>query len=318
MDIFFSIILNSIIPIFILIFLGFIIDKKFAMNLDSLIKINFYLYVPAFSFVNIFITDISVDLIRVILLTVILLVINFIFGAVLAKLLRLPKKTGKAFENALMFYNSGNIGISLMTLVFSNSPFVVDGMTPYLETALSVQVMTLLVQNLTTNTIGFINSGGEGMTLKTGIIRVLKMPALYAIICAVLFKFVPFDFTVTPVWPALEYLRSGLVSVALITLGVQLSKTRLNIKLKTPYLAAFCRLIGGPAAALLLIKLFGFEGVLAQAIFIASSAPTAVNTALLSIECKGDSDFAVQTVTISTLFSAITMTTTVYLAYIIF
>lgn len=318
MDIFFSIILNSIIPIFILIFLGFIIDKKFAMNLDSLIKINFYLYVPAFSFVNIFITDISVDLIRVILLTVILLVINFIFGAVLAKLLRLPKKTGKAFENALMFYNSGNIGISLMTLIFSNSPFVVDGMTPYLETALSVQVMTLLVQNLTTNTIGFINSGGEGMTLKTGIIRVLKMPALYAIICAVLFKFVPFDFTVTPVWPALEYLRSGLVSVALITLGVQLSKTRLNIKLKTPYLAAFCRLIGGPAAALLLIKLFGFEGVLAQAIFIASSAPTAVNTALLSIECKGDSDFAVQTVTISTLFSAITMTTVVYLAYIIF
>jgi predicted permease len=288
------------------------------MDMNTLTKINFYLYVPAFSFVNIFITDISIDLIRVIILTVILLVINFIFGAALAKFLKLPKKTGKAFENAVMFYNSGNIGISLITLVFSNSPFVTDGMTPYLETALSVQVMTLLVQNLTTNTIGFINSGGEGMTLKTGIIRVLKMPAVYAIVCGVLFKFLPFDFSVTPIWSALVYMRNALVSVSLITLGVQLSKTRINLKMKLPYIAACCRLAGGPAIAFLLIKLFGFEGVLAQAIFIASSTPTAVNTALLSAECNGDADFAVQAVTISTLFSAITMTTVVYLAYIIF
>lgn len=317
MNIFLSIILNSIIPIFILILLGYIIDMKFKLDMNTLVKINFYLFVPAFSLVNIYTTDISIDLVRVIVLTVALLGINFILGTLLAKILKLPKKTGKAFENSVMFYNSGNIGVSLMTLVFSNPPFVIDGSAPYLEVALSVQIMTLLVQNLTTNTIGFINSGGDGMTLRTGIIRVLKMPTLYAIICAILFKFLPFDFKITPVWSVLAYLRDGLVSVALITLGVQLSKTRINFATKIPYIAAFCRLIGGPAAAFILIKLFGFEGVMAQAIFIASSTPTAVNTALLSAECNGDTDFAVQTVTISTLFSAVTMTTVVYMAYIL-
>lgn len=318
MNIFLSIILNSIIPIFLLICLGYIIDKKFRLDMNTLTKINFYLFVPAFSFVNIYTTDISIDLIRVIILTVIMLAINFIFGAGIGKLLKLPKKTTKAFENSVMFYNSGNIGVSLITLVFSNAPFIVNGEAVYLKIALSVQVMTLLVQNLTTNTLGFINSGGEGMTVKSGIIRVLKMPPLYAITCAVLFKFVPFDFTVTPFWSVLDFLRNGLVSVALVTLGVQLAKTRINLKIKTPYIAVFCRLIGGPAAALVLIKLFGFEGIMAQAVFIASSTPTAVNTALLSAECKGDSDFAVQTVTISTLFSAVTMTTVVYLAHILF
>ena len=109
-----------------------------------------------------------------------------------------------------------------------------------------------------------------------------------------------------------------MISIALVTLGVQLSKTRINFRIRTPYIAAFCKLICGPAAAFILIKLFGFEGVTAQAAFIASSAPTAVNTALLSIECKGDSDFAVQAVTISTLLSAATMTTAVYLAYVLF
>lgn len=318
MNIFLSIILNSIIPIFILILLGYITDKKFNLDMNTLTKINFYLFVPAFSFVNIYTTDISADLVRVIILNVALLTINFIFGAGLAGILKLPKKTGKAFENSLMFNNSGNIGVSLMTLVFSNAPFASDGMTPYLEAALSVQIMTLLVQNLTTNTFGFINSGGEGMTLKTGIVRVIKMPTLYAVICAITFKFMPFDFTVTPVWTVLDFLRNGMVSVALITLGVQLSKTHIDLKMKLPYISAFCRLVGGPAAAFVLIKLFGFEGVTAQAVFIASATPTAVNTALLSAECKGDTDYAVQSVTVSTLFSAVTMTATVYLAYIIF
>jgi predicted permease len=293
-------------------------DMKFKLNMNTLTKINFYLFVPAFSFVNIYTTDISVDLFRVIILTVIMLALNFIFGAGISTLLKLPKKTTKAFENSIMFYNSGNIGISLITLVFSNPPFIVNGEAVYLEIALSVQVMTLLVQNLSTNTLGFINSGGEGMTIKSGVIRVLKMPTIYAITCAILFKFLPFDFTVTPFWPVLEFLRNGLVAVALVTLGVQLAKTRINLKIKTPYIAVFCRLIGGPAASLVLIKLFGFTGVMAQAIFIASSTPTAVNTALLSVECKGDSDFAVQTVTISTLFSAVTMTTVIYLAYVLF
>ena len=318
MSIFLSIILNSILPIFILIFLGFFVDKKFKLDTNTLTKINFYLYVPAFSFVLIFTTDISSDLLRVVLLHVMLLAISFYAGAGIGSLLKLPMKTKKAFENALMFCNSGNIGVSLITLVFSNPPFTENGGAPYLQIALSVQVMALLVQNLSINTLGFINSGGEGMTLKKGIIHVFKMPTLYTVTFAILFKFLPFDFKTTPLWPALENLRSGLVSIALVTLGVQLSKTKINFKNKLPYLAVFLRLVGGPAIAFFLIKLFGFSGAFAQAVFISSATPTAVNTALVSAECKGDSEFAVQTVTLSTLLSAVTLTTVVYIAYIFF
>ena len=318
MDIFFSIIYNSIIPIFILITLGYLVDKRLNLDSNTLTKVNFYLFVPAFSFVLIYTTDISADLARVIALHASLLFVNFLIGAGLGRLFKMPLKTKKAFENALMFYNSGNIGVSLITLVFSNPPFAAAGSAPFLKAALSVQIMTLLVQNLSVNTIGFINSGGEGITLKTGTLRVLKMPALYTISCAVLFKFIPVDFTATPVWPALDNLRAGLISIALVNLGVQLSKTNINFKRKLPYLAAFCRLLLGPAAAFIMVKLFGFTGVLAQAAFISSATRTAVNTALLSADCKGDAEFAVQAVTTSTLLSAVTMTTVVYLAYIIF
>jgi len=313
-----SILLNSVLPIFILISLGVAVSKVFKMDINTLTKINFYLYLPAFVFVYILTTEITADLTRVILLAVSMVAVNYTIGATITRVSRLERKTGKAFENALMFFNSGNIGISLITLVFSNPPFVVDGVSPYLQTALSVQIMILVVQTITTNTIGIINSGGEGITLKTGIRQVLRMPTIYAIVCAFLFKLIPLDLTVTPIWPALNFLRNGLVSIVLITLGVQLANTRLNLKRITPYLASLVRLICGPAAAFLMIKLFGFEGVVAQTIFIASSAPVAINTALIAVECNGDSDFAVQTVTLSTLLSAVTMTVAVYLAYVIF
>jgi len=208
MEIFASIILNNIIPIFILISLGYLMDKKFNIDINSLSKLSLYLYVPAFTFVNLMLTDVSADLLLVVILAIALNVISFFVGTITSRILRLQYKTRKAFENAVVFNNSGNIGVSLTTLVFSNAPFVVDGLTPYLEMALSVQVMMLLVQNLSLNTFGFINSGGDGMTIKSGFIRVIKMPAIYMVACAVILKLLPHDIiTGTPIWPALSYLR---------------------------------------------------------------------------------------------------------------
>ena len=119
-------------------------------------------------------------------------------------------------------------------------------------------------------------------------------------------------------WSSLVFLRNGLVAVGLLSLGVQLSGSKINLKMYTPYISTFCRLIIGPAIAFVLIKLFGFEGIMAQAILIASSTPSAINTSLIAIETGGDKDFAVQAVMISTLLSAFTMSTVVYLAYYLF
>lgn len=318
MSILFHILLNSIIPIFIMLGLGLAVDKMFNLDINTLTKISLYLIMPAFAFVSIYATDISVDLFRVILLNAALVPVNFALGAAVSKLLKLPGITRKAFENSLMFCNSTNIGVSLLTLVFSNAPFISGGGTPYLELALSVQVMAMLTQNIAINTIGFINNGGDDMTWKKGLGRVIRMPSPYAVLLAFLLKLVPYDFTATPVWPALQFLRNGLVSVALLTLGAQISKTRINFKDKAPYLASLCRLVGGPVAAFLLIRLFGFDGVIAQALLILSATPSAVNVVMLAIENKGDVVFSVQTVTTSTLLSAVTMTTAVYLAYRLF
>ena len=318
MDIFLSILLNSIIPIYILIALGWILDKAFKMDMNTLIKINFYLFIPAFLFVNLLTTDITANLVGVLALTVLLVAVGYAMGAGVAKLLKMPKKTARVFENTLMFNNSGTVGVSLIALVYSGRPFVSGGDTQLLEAALSVQIIVMMAQNLCQNTIGVLNSGGDDATIREGLKRVVRLPVLYTIAAALLFKLLPLDLTVSPIWPALTHLRNGLISVVLITLGAQLSKTRFDFKAKTPYFTSLLKLIVCPMAAYVLIKLFGFTGVTAQASFILASTPVAVNTALLAQECKGDVEFAAQSVFISTLMSAVTMTIAVYLAYILF
>jgi len=106
--------------------------------------------------------------------------------------------------------------------------------------------------------------------------------------------------------------------MALLTLGVQLSKTEFDFKNINVNIAVFTRLILGPILALVFIYIFGFSGVIAQTVLISYSVPTAVNTALIAVECDNNQNFASQEVMVSTIFSAFTLTSAIYIAAILF
>jgi predicted permease len=223
-----------------------------------------------------------------------------------------------AFINSVSFYNSGNIGIPLITLVFSSPPFIVDGRTPYLDMALTAQIMMLVVQNISINSLGFFNAGRAKLNFRESIRKILKVPTIYTVPSAFLLKLVPFDMTTLPFWPALEYLRNALVAVALLTLGVQISRTKFNKLKPGVILSLLLRLVGGPAITLALIHLMSIQGLVAQVVFISSGVPTAVNTALIAVEYDNHADFASQVVLLSTLLCTLTLSGIIYAARILF
>nr|WP_235814561.1 AEC family transporter [Propionispora sp. 2/2-37] len=243
---------------------------------------------------------------------------NDLLGRIIARIRHYDIGMTNAFKNSIMFNNSGNIGLSLITLVFTSTPFVFDGKTPYLQQAIATQIVILVIQNISTNTLGFFNAGRAHGNVRQSILQIFTMPAIYIIPTAFFCKSIPFDFTATLIWPALEYLRDGLVPVALLTLGVQLSQTQFDLKNPDVHLSAFTRLIIGPVLAVLFIHIGGFTGVVAQTILIAYSVPTAVNTALIAIECDSCQNFAAQAVMVSTVFSAVTLSLAIYAARIFF
>ncbi len=318
MQVFYHILGNNILPIFTLIGLGYLVNKLFNLDIFTLTKLNFYIFVPIFVFVNLYTTEIDLNLIQALLFGVVFLLVNMFLGIVIGKLQGYDLQLQNAFQNTVMFYNSGNIGVPLITLVFSSSPYVLGGQTPYLGLALTTQVMILVVQNITTNTLGFFNAGRAYLSWQESLRKILQMPTIYAIPMAFILKSLTIDLTRAPFWPGLELVSQGLVSVALITLGVQLSRTKFNFQDKESYLAVTVRLFVGPIIAFILLKLFGLQGVVAQTLMISSSVPTAVNTALIAVEYDNRPDFVSQTVMLSTLLSAFSLTIVIYLARVFF
>ncbi|MBP1763242.1 MAG: Auxin Efflux Carrier [Firmicutes bacterium] len=316
--VFFHILGHNITPIFTLVALGFLVSKRFNLDLYSLSKLTFYLFSPAFIFVNLYTTTLNLSMLKVLFCAILLLIIHDAVGRIIAKIRNYDIGLENAFKNSIMFNNSGNIGLSLVMLVFSGAPFVIDGKTPYLSEAIAAQIVILVFQNISSNTLGFYNAGRSHFKAKDSILQVLSMPSVYVIPTAFILKGIDFNLTETIIWPVLDYLKNGMVPIVLLTLGVQLSKTKFNFTSHDVHISVFTKLFIGPALAVACIHLFGFNGVVAQTVFIAYSVPTAINTALIAVECKSCPDFASQAVMVSTIFSAITLTIAIYAARIMF
>lgn len=320
MDVFFYILSHNILPIIFIVALGFMMGKRFRMDIQTLSKLNFYIFVPAFTFYQIYTTDLPDSMLWVLLFALAMLFVNYLVALLFGKFRRYDVGMRNAFMNSLMFYNSGNIGIPLITLVFSGMPFIVAGETPYLAPALALQVVVLIIQNLSVNTLGFYNAGiGKKMSWKEALASVFKMPTVYAIPLAFLFKYcVSYDLTQFPLWAGIQYLKEGLVPIALFTLGVQLSRTKISRPSVNVGIAVLMRLVGGPLLAMGLIYLFRFDHFTAQVLMMSSSVPTALNTALIAVERDNHPQFASQTVLYATLLSPLTLTCVVYLSRLVF
>lgn len=293
----FQIFVDVCLPILILIGLGWGLDRLFDFDLKTLVKLNLYLFVPAFILVRLSTSDLAgVIGLKVVAFTVSVILSMGAISWIVCAIRRIPPGERYAMKLSTMIYNCGNWGIPLMTLAFS-------------ELGAVVQVFVLATMNLTGFSLGIFLANAGSSERKGWFLPILKQPSPYAILIALILRALdnPLE-NVVFVWTPLSYLADGLVAFALLTLGVQLAKTRPPAPRGTLGITLFIRLIGGPLVATGLTWLFGFQGEIAAILIVGAAAPTAVNTALLAHEFKADHRFAAAAVLYSTLFAAVIVT----------
>lgn len=299
--------LDIILPVFILIAVGVLLQRKFKLDLYTLAKLNIYYLTPALIFSKLYESTFSLKLFfGVIAFTsvfvIVLRIISFFFG----KILRLETKQNMTFSHSIMFYNSGNYGIPVNDLVFKQDPL-----------AMSIQIAVMAFQNTLLFSYGVfaLNS------LNTGKLRALlayfKMPLFYAMVMGICFNLFNIDlpnFITTPV----KYVSNSLISIVLLTLGAQIANIKIKFIYAPLYMSMLIRLLIGPFLAYLFLLAIGLDGMIAQALLISTAMPTSVNSAIIAQEYNNEPEFAAQTVIASTLFSSITLTFVIYMAFKLF
>ncbi len=297
MAVFLDIFLSVCLPILVLAGLGWGLDRIFDLDLKTLVKLNIYLFVPAFILTRLSSSNLESETgLAVVGFTLAMIIAMGLISWAVSAATGLTPARRYAMKLSTMIYNCGNWGIPLMTLAFG----VQGGV---------IQVFVLATMNVASFSIGVIlaNAGNEGR--KGWLIPILKQPSPWAVATALTMRYFgnPLE-DVTFVWIPLSYLADALIAFALITLGVQLAKTKPPTIRGSLGHALIIRLLGGPAVAMLFTWWFGFEGTIAAILILGAAAPTAVNTALLAHEFNADSRFAAAAVFYSTLAASIVVT----------
>ncbi|MDH7569878.1 MAG: AEC family transporter [Armatimonadota bacterium] len=287
------ILLSVILPVFLLIGVGVLLDRRFRLDLPTLSRLNFHAFVPAISFVKLFETDVSpaqLASLGVFTLAHVLALLGICRVLFLHRALR-PHAT--ALTLGALFYNAGNYGLPLTLLAFG-------------DRGVGVLATILVVQNVLTFTVGVCllehRMRGAGSVARA----MLRVPVVWAVAAALALR----ELHLSPpaqVLTPMRYLADGLVPVALLTLGAQLSRTRLSGHLSALAAGAVVRLVLSPLLAAAMVPLFRFQWPVSAVVVAAAGFPVAVNVYILTAEYGQDGGFASQTILVTTLASALTL-----------
>lgn len=285
--------LRVIVPIFIMIGVGLALDKKFRLDLQTLSKLNFYVFVPALLFVKLLEAQIESQAMgRIAAFTLLHLVAMGAIGWAVFSMPRLRERR-VAMTLGAMFYNCGNYGIPLVVLAFGN-----DAVAP-----LAVLIM---VQNVATFTLGLVLFEKERAGPLTIALRLARLPVVLAVAAALICRTLeirPWQ----PLGEPLRYLGDGLVPVALLTLGAQLARSLSSRNLAPLGLLSGIRLALSPLAGWAIAWALGFRGETLAVLTVVTGLPVAVNVYILSAEYRRGEKLASQAVFATTLLSALTV-----------
>ncbi len=305
MEYFFNIFTNILLPIFIVILAGAIINTIFKLDINTLSKVQFNLFIPAIIFIKLYESNLEGSVVvSVTLVCLGVIGAMSLISLIIGRLLSFSKSETSAFINSASYYNGGNFSLPLMQLLFDN------------PLALSIQAIIYFIQTITLFTTGVITASSGKGSIKNAFFYILKMPLIYVMILAFILK--GFDIKIyTPIMDSIKIIGNGFSSLAIITLGAQLANINIVSLDYKVVLSTLLRLIMGPVLAFAFVSILKITGITAQVLIIAMSAPTAVNVALTAIELDNEPEMASQSVFLSTLLSSITVTIVIWVVFAI-
>jgi predicted permease len=312
-EIFYTIVL----PMLILAGIGYLLQRRLGLDMPTLTRLNFYFLIPGVIYFSLVTSKLAAGEVgQVVLFAASAMVVMGILTAVVARLRRLPPDRRNAMVMATVFANSGNYGLPLQDLAFR--PYGLGA------TATSLQALYMITGNVLNFTGGvLLASAGHGgvRDWRRQLKHVARFPPLYALAAAVATLAVRHALgerapavarALTPFWEVIVRLRGAFVAIALCTLGAQLAGVRAAAAGYPVRLTVLLRLLVGPLLGAGLVYALSLRGLVAQAMILATSTPTAVNVLLLCMEFDNHPAYAARVVLYSTLLSPVTVTLTVF------
>jgi predicted permease len=295
-------ILSTIIPIFIIIFLGVFARLRGFISTDFVNQANrlvYYIAIPAMIFSAISKASLKTEVNLVVIsatLVSILLIIGVSWAAALA--LKIPRTSRGSFIHCSFHGNLGYIGLAVAFYYLGHSGFVraaiIVGFVMIVQNVLAVVILQVHSR---------INQDHFRLfdTLKAG----LTNPVILSALAGIFFSLM--DLTLPVILDrSLDILKGMALPMALLIIGASLSFEKMKHDFVIVLASTGLKTMATPAIGLALFKLLGIspENYLPGLIILA--APTATLTYIMAREMGGDPDLSVAAISICTILSGVT------------
>lgn len=317
-DLLFS--LNIVMPIILVVALGYILKKIKFVNKDFLAQANklvFNVLLPVMLFVNIYningLSDIRWDICLYSILGILGL---FLIGLVIVILfIKDPKQKGVILQ-CVFRSNYAIIGIPLAEMVFPNGGAAVASIV----SAVSIPMFNILAVISLSVFLKEEKTVNLKTQIKEVIIKICKNPLIHGILLGILvllirelFINLNIDFRIATdlafLDKALNWLKNITTPLALIVLGGQFEFAAVKKLWKEIVLGVSFRIVIAPMLGLLIAYLAfpSFDGACFAALLALFGSPVAVSSAIMATQMNNDDELAGQLVVWTTITSSLTI-----------
>ncbi len=293
-------IVNTVIALFIVIFIGWIMRWKGFLPYDLVSPLNrlvFYFGIPAMIFREVARTSFEMSFnIFLLLGTLVPCALVFLLASLLVKIIPMSQKDRGSFIQISIHGNLGYMGLAVAFYVLGQDGFA---------TASILAGFLILLQNFLAIVALQIHSA-SGLNSAHRVIFILKKiainPIIFASFAGVLFSAMHLSMPMF-VDRSLKILGSMALPLALILIGASLSLTPSRYYLKLTAIAATMKLFILPGLGLVLYFLTPLNKAEFLPGLVLLAAPTATVTYIMAAEMGGSQELASTAVSIATLFS---------------
>ena len=291
---------NTVFPLFALIIIGMILKKINILDDHYVVVANRLVYkltLPAMVFNNIYSNrnDASSAIPALIYIFVMLTVVYLVNTYFVLRRAPLNKK-GVLIQNSI-HSNSILLGLPLVTNMFGNE---------------GAAMMSMLLPATTPyyNSMAVISHALASVNQKASVKNILKGLAsnliIHAALLGVVFNWLNL-YLPKPIETVVTDLSRMATPLALIALGASFKVASLHSNAKYLFLGSLVRLIIVPIILVSFAVLLGFRGIELAVMMVFFAGPIAVSSFSQTQEGGGDTQFTAQLIVITTLLSAITL-----------
>lgn len=286
----------KLIPLYVTVILGWVAGRYLQASGKHIAGIMLYIMTPSVVFSGVMAAPLSAEVILLPFLTFAMCCLIAFLHLVIAKRV-ITDDSASIIPLSVGTGNTGYFGIPVALLLFG-------------QEGLALYIVCMLGTTLFENSVGFYLAARGRYSLKDALVRVVRLPSVYAFVLAVMLNLsgfsIPDVFT-----PLFDNLRGAYSILGMMIIGMGILSFRgLAGNLRFTGLAFFGKFVSWPLAAMafwwLDANLFGLYNLAVyQAIFLISITPIAANTVVIATLLDTAPKQAAGTALLSTLFALV-------------